>query len=98
LESSLQGWQLVTTQKGMSGYVPVVRSLLWFLMAEKTSALFLRSLMGNRSGTENRRRTEQVSVRLDIDELMKISENALKAGFDSVPEYLRWLGLKGIVY
>lgn len=54
--------------------------------------------MGNRSGTENRRRTEQVSVRLDIDELMKISENALKAGFDSVPEYLRWLGLKGIVY
>ena len=54
--------------------------------------------MGVRSGTNKRRRTEQVSVRMDIDELMKISENALNAGFTSIPEYFRWLGLKGIVH
>lgn len=54
--------------------------------------------MSERSGTENRRRTEQVNVRLDLDELMKISQNALNAGFTTVPDYLRWLGLKGLVY
>jgi len=54
--------------------------------------------MGARSGTENRQRNEQVSVRLTIDELMKISENALNAGFTTIPEYLRWLGLKGIIH
>lgn len=54
--------------------------------------------MSDRSGTETRRRTEQVSVRMDLDEMMKISENALNAGFTTIPEYLRWLGLKGIVH
>lgn len=54
--------------------------------------------MSKRSGTEKRRRDQQVSVRLDIDELMKISENALNAGFNSIPAYLRWLGLKGLVH
>jgi len=53
--------------------------------------------MSERSGTEKRRRTEQVSVRMDIDELMRISENAINAGFTTIPEYLRWIGLRGTV-
>lgn len=52
--------------------------------------------MGLRSGTEKRRREDQINVRVDIDELMKISDNAFNAGFTSIPAYLRWLGLKGI--
>lgn len=48
--------------------------------------------------SEKRRREEQVGVRLTIDELMVISENALNAGFTTIPEYLRWLGLKGIIH
>ena len=54
--------------------------------------------MSERSGTEKRRRTEQVSVRMDIDELMRISENAINAGFTTIPEYLRWIGLRGTVH
>lgn len=50
--------------------------------------------MAKRSGSEKRHRTEQVSVRLTIDELMKLADNALNAGFTSIPEYLRHLGLK----
>lgn len=49
--------------------------------------------MSDKSGSNNRRRTEQVSVRLTLDELVIISEKALKAGFDSLPAFLRHLGL-----
>jgi hypothetical protein len=45
--------------------------------------------------SENRRRNEQVGVRMTIDELVQISENALNAGYDSVPAYLRDMGLRG---
>lgn len=44
--------------------------------------------------SEKRKRTEQVNVRLTLDELMQMSENALNAGFASIPAYLRSLGLK----
>lgn len=50
------------------------------------------------SGTDKRKRDEQVHVRMTLDELMKISENALNAGYDSIPAYLRDLGLKGLVH
>lgn len=63
-----------------------------------TSPVILRVLDGNtvknRSGSNKRLRTEQTNVKMTIDELMQISQNALDAGFDSIPAFLRDLGLK----
>lgn len=46
--------------------------------------------------SDKRKRNEQVHVRLTLDELMTITDNALDAGFTSIPDFFRSLGLREV--